>query len=132
MKGYIKISDIEKYCEDVVKTHQDLIKRALREDGTTADVSAAAFFMQQERIYKYEIPNMIKELSGGNELLNEHINVLGLSNSSYNILLKNNITTVEELSKMTIRDLKSIAGLGSKILKEILDVTKNVGVEIRP
>lgn len=132
MKGYIKISDIEKYCEDVVKTHQDLIKRALREDGTTADVSAAAFFMQQERIYKYEIPNMIKELSDGNELLNEHINVLGLSNSSYNILLKSNITTVGELSKMTIRELKSIAGLGSKILKEILEVTKKAGVEIRP
>ena len=62
MKGYIKIEDILNYCKDVEKVHEELIERALKPNGKWDDVSAAAYFMQQQRIYKYDVPNMVKEL----------------------------------------------------------------------
>ena len=62
MKGYIKISDILSYCDDAVEIYEGLIKKALDKNGPPADVSAAAYFMQQQRIYKYDIPALVKEL----------------------------------------------------------------------
>ena len=62
MKGYIKISDILKHCEKVVAIHEELIQKALDKDGPISNVSAVAYFMQQQRVYKYDIPGLVDEL----------------------------------------------------------------------
>ncbi len=44
---------------------------------------------------------------------------LGLSNRSYNALIKNNITRISDLQKMTHEDLLGVEGLGDKSIEEI-------------
>lgn len=131
MVGYVKIQDILDYCEKVVKVHESLIERALDKDGPASNVSAAAFFMQQERVYKYDIPNMLKELGGvDNPILKESIWKLDLSNTSINVLSRNKIETVEQLSNMTIRDLRALKGCGAKIAEEITRVLETEGIKM--
>lgn len=57
MKGYVKIKDILNYCDNKVKEYQELIENAKEKD-----ISSVVYFMNQERIYKNDIPNMINEL----------------------------------------------------------------------
>jgi DNA-directed RNA polymerase subunit alpha len=44
---------------------------------------------------------------------------LGLSNRSYNALIKNNITKISDLQKMNHEDLLNVEGLGDKSIEEI-------------
>jgi len=132
MKGYIKISDILSYCDDVVEIHEGLIKKALDKDGPFANVSAAAYFMQQQRIYKYDIPALVKELGeADNGILADHIRTLELPTATFNILSRHNITTVGELSEKTIRELKNMRGLGAKQLEYLLEVLNENGIKIK-
>ena len=132
MKGYIKVSDILKYCEEAVATHEELIQKALDKNGPMSNVSAAAFFMQQQRIYKYDIPGMVAELGGSEDsILNDNILNLELPTATYNILTRNNITTVGELSDKTIRELKKMRGLGVKSLEYLLHVLENNGIKLK-
>lgn len=44
---------------------------------------------------------------------------LGLSNRSYNALIKNNINRISDLQSMTLEDLLKVEGLGDKSIEEI-------------
>lgn len=132
MKGYIKVSDIVKYCEEAVAIHEELIQKALDKDGPMANVSAAAYFMQQQRIYKYDIPGLIAELGGPeHDIMDDNITTLGLSTSTYRILARHNVSTVGELSEKTIAELKKMRGLGPKSLEYLLHVLETNGIKLK-
>lgn len=51
---------------------------------------------------------------------------LNLSKRAYNALLKNSITTLEQLKKLTEEDLKNMRGLGDKSIVEILKTIQSL------
>lgn len=131
MKGYIKVKDILEYCKEVEKVHKELIDKALSKDGPIQNVSAAAYFMQQADIYRFTIPNMVKELAEEESILDDHISTLNLPNTTYNILQRNNITTIGELSEKTITELKKLRGLGPKQLDYLLKTLNDQGIKLK-
>lgn len=66
MKEYIKVTDILDYCNhnaDICrKLHEDALNR-YSENGSAHNISAMAYFMQQEAMMRYEIPRIIKQLA---------------------------------------------------------------------
>ena len=126
MKGYVKIKDILNYCDNKVKEYQELIENAKEKD-----ISSVVYFMNQERIYKNDIPNMINELGENATVFEDSIRELNLSNATFNILEKNEISTLEQLSKLTVRDLMAIKGLGMISINNIYNEAKLKGIEIK-
>ncbi|MDP2933546.1 MAG: DNA-directed RNA polymerase subunit alpha [bacterium] len=51
---------------------------------------------------------------------------LNLSKRAYNALIKNSITTLEQLKKLTDEDLKNMRGLGDKSITEILKTIQSL------
>ena len=131
MKGYIRIKDILEYCKEVENTHKELIDKALSKDGPIQNVSAAAYFMQQAEIYRSTIPNMLKELGNEESILDDHISTLDLPNQTYNILQRNNIATIGEISEKTITELKKLRGLGPQQLQYLTKKLNDCGIKLK-
>jgi DNA-directed RNA polymerase alpha subunit len=132
MKGYIKIEDILEYCKEAVETHEGLIKKALDPNGKWDDVSAAAYFLQQQKIFKYEIPNMVKELSGdAPTILSDNVNTLNVPTYIWRALSRGGISTIGELLEKSELDLKNIRGLGAKGREELMNALSQEGLKLR-
>ena len=132
MRGYIKIEDIMKYCEEVVDVHEGLITRALDPNGKWDDVSAAAYFMQQQKIYKYEIPNMVKELSGeDSSVLSDNVNTLDVPTQVWRALTRSGIETIGELIDKNIIELQKVRGLGAKGREDLIKTLEQEGLKLR-
>ncbi|NCD10742.1 MAG: hypothetical protein EOL98_15275 [Negativicutes bacterium] len=132
MKGYIKIEDIMKYCEEAVDAHEGLIKKALDPNGKWDDVSAAAYFLQQQKIYKYEIPNMVKELAGEEyAILSDNVNTLDVPTPVWRSLARAGIDTVGELLDKSEMDIKNIRGLGAKGREDLMKALEKDGLKLR-
>ena len=132
MRGYIKIEDIMKYCEEAVEAHDGLIKKALDPNGKWDDVSAAAYFLQQQKIYKYEIPNMVKELAGeDNTILSDNVNSLDVPTPVWRSLARDGIDTVGELLDKSEMDIKNIRGLGAKGREDLMKALEKDGLKLR-
>lgn len=132
MKGYIKIEDIMEYCEEAVEAHDGLIKKALDPKGKWDDVSAAAYFLQQQKIYKYEIPNMVKELSGeDNTILSDNVNTLDVPTPVWRSLARAGIDTIGELLDKSEMDIKNIRGLGAKGREDLMEALEKEGLKLR-
>lgn len=54
------------------------------------------------------------------------LETLGLSKRAYNALMKNNVTTVETLKKLSREDLQNMEGLGAKSIDEIMKLTESL------
>ena len=64
---YIKESDIIKMCEKAADTCHDLYMKSFdmaTDKMRDFDFTAIAWFGQQERMYRYEIPSVIREVDG--------------------------------------------------------------------
>lgn len=132
MRGYIKIEDIMKYCEEAVDIHEGLIKKALDPSGKWDDVSAAAYFLQQQKIYKYEIPNMVKELSGeDNTILSDNVNTLDVPTPVWRSLARAGIDTIGELLDKSEMDIKNIRGLGAKGREDLMKALEKEEMKLR-
>lgn len=132
MRGYIKIEDIMKYCEEAVEAHDGLIKKALDPNGKWDDVSAAAYFLQQQKIYKYEIPNMVKELSGeDNTILSDNVNTIDVPIPVLRSLARAGIDTVGELLDKSVLELRNIRGLGPKGRELLMEALEKEGLKLR-
>lgn len=70
MKEYISVKEILDYCnagaDTCRKLHEDALKR-YGENGSLHNISAMAYFMQQETMLRYEIPRIIKHLASEHE-----------------------------------------------------------------
>lgn len=132
MRGYIKIEDIMKYCEEAVETHDGLIKKALDPNGKWDDVSAAAYFLQQQKIYKYEIPNMVKELAGDMPtILSEKVDTLNVPVYVWRPLMIAGISTVGDLLEKSERQLKNVYKLGPKGRELLMKALEKEGLKLR-
>lgn len=132
MRGYIKIEDIMKYCEEAAATHDELIKKALDPNGKWDDVSAAAYFLQQQKIYKYEIPNMVKELAGeDNTILSDNVNTLDVPTPVWRSLARAGIDTIGELLDKSVLELRNIRGLGAKGRELLMEALEKEGLKLR-
>lgn len=63
MEDFIKVSDIIEYCNRSAETVGKLADKAIRSTGRgeseTSSLGAAAYFLERQRTYEYDIPNII-------------------------------------------------------------------------
>lgn len=66
-RGTINVAKALEYCEKAADTCNELCDKALKNighgDSHTSAYGALAYFSQKEEMYRYEIPNIIKNLS---------------------------------------------------------------------
>lgn len=71
MLDLINPDELIAYCEQCADTSKELHQRVLSTVGHGSNeqqaISAMAWFMQQEFMYRYEIPNMIKSFCAEKE-----------------------------------------------------------------
>ena len=64
MSRYIDADELKQYCEkcaDVSRSiYEDVFDKIGKGESTESAAGAMAFFMQQERMYRLEIPNIIE------------------------------------------------------------------------
>ena len=65
------------------------------------------------------------------DALNVTIVELDLSTRAFNCLIKANITTLEQLSQLSIEELTKIRNLGRKSMEEILEKLKEYGITLK-
>ena len=62
----INVSELLSHCDEVADTLHKLSEKAIKSTGLgetdTSSLGAAAYFAQQEKIFRYEIPSIIHEL----------------------------------------------------------------------
>jgi DNA-directed RNA polymerase subunit alpha len=111
-------------------TNYDQLTMTIETDGTTngkdAIDAAAGLLMQHFALLSSEnlsAPAEVKLDTAKEEGLKtpeeDDLKSLGLSNRSYNALIKNNINKISQLQGMTHDQLENVEGLGSKSVEEI-------------
>lgn len=67
MKETLKVEDILSYCEKSAKNFRVLADKAIENVGhgesEESAIGACAFFMQEQRMYRQIIPDIIRELA---------------------------------------------------------------------
>lgn len=65
-EAYIKVSKLLDYCYKSAKTARELASQCLESTGKgesqTSSLGGAAYFLEQARIYEYEIPLALKSI----------------------------------------------------------------------
>ena len=65
-ESYIKVSDILEYCRESAKTNRELASKCIKSVGKgesdTSALGGGAYFLEQARIFEYDIPSMIRNL----------------------------------------------------------------------
>ena len=76
-ESYIKVSDILEYCRESAKTNRELASKCIKSVGKgesqTSSLGGAAYFLEQARIFEYDIPSMIREIQN-TEVANDTAN----------------------------------------------------------
>ena len=76
-ESYIKVSDILEYCRESAKTNRELASKCIKSvgkgEGDTSALGGGAYFLEQARIFEYDIPSMIREIQN-TEVANETTN----------------------------------------------------------
>ena len=141
---YIKVSEVLRICKEAAKTNRELAVKCIESSGKgesqISSLGGAAYFLEQARIYEYDIPMTIKSISTENkEAFQEKpkkqeyipIESLDLSTKAYNGLKRNGIEFLHELTGMYLFELKKIRGLGNKSLIEILETLKARNISLK-
>lgn len=76
-----------------------------------------------KEINRRRITNMSKE-----EILDISVENFNLSNRAVSALIRNNIFTINELIKITTRNLRSLNGMGPKTAQEIIDTMHSFNI----
>lgn len=67
MKETLKVEDILTHCEESAEKFRILVDKAIQNVGhgesEESVIGACAFFMQEQRMYRQIIPDIIKELA---------------------------------------------------------------------
>ena len=65
-ESYIKVSDILEYCRESAKTNRELASKCIKSvgkgEGDTSALGGGAYFLEQARIFEYDIPSIIRNL----------------------------------------------------------------------
>jgi len=117
-------------------TNYDQLTITLETDGTVngkdAIETSAKILLDHYKLFSPEYLNPVKDEPVVNVAEGEGVKVteeddlksLGLSNRSYNALIKNNITTISQLQAVTDEQLDVLDGLGVKSIEEIKRLVK--------
>lgn len=134
---YVKVSDIMNYCREKAEKSKDLADKCINSTGKGENVSSslggAAYFLEQARIYEYDIPNVLKALDyeAIDSVLSTPIEAIGLSTRTYNCLYRADIRTLGDITKLYLYELEKVRNLGSKSVKEVLQAIKKYGVNVK-
>ena len=134
---YVKVSDILNYCRESAKTHRELANKCIESTGKgesqTSSLGGAAYFLEQARMYEYDIPNMIRSLNfkEGDLILETPLEALGLSTRSYNSLKRMHIITLGDIAKLYLFQLKAVRNLGGKQYEEVVNTVRKYGVSFK-
>lgn len=140
---YIKVSDIMEQCHKSAETLRSLADKCIESSGKGESISSslggAAYFLQQARIYEYDVPMLIKTLT--QEELDETsastetmpLEAVGFSTSIYNCLIRShrNLKTLGDVTNLYLYELKKIRGLGAKSIQDILIILKKHNVKLK-
>lgn len=80
--------------------------------------------------YIESLEQLIPEAVSSEALLDQRIEVLGLSTRSYNGLRRAGVNTLRDLSQCSVRELEKARALGRKSLMEIIQKAENFGLTI--
>lgn len=130
---YIKESDIIKMCEKAADTCHELYKESLHmaiEKLRDFDFTAIAWFGQQERMYRYEIPSVIREVDGISGVDDMDISKSELSSRPKNVLLRAGYKQFCELDGMSRNAFREIRNMGKKSETEIEEALKSRGMRL--
>jgi hypothetical protein len=127
---YIKIDEILDYCKQSAENNKALANRCINGTGKgeseTSMLGGAAYFLEQARMYEYDIPNVIKNMTvttfGSDEdILSQPIEILDLSLRTYHILIRSDkrIKTIGDITNLYKHELMKIRNMGRKSAQEI-------------
>jgi len=134
---YVKVSDILNYCRESAKSNRELANKCIKSVGKgeseISSLGGAAYFLEQARMYDFDIPNMIRSLNfkEGDSILETPLEALGLSTRGYNSLKRANIKTLGDITKLYLFELQSIRNLGSKQVDEVFHTLRKYGVSLK-
>jgi DNA-directed RNA polymerase alpha subunit len=134
---YVKVSDILNCCRQSAKANRELANKCIESVGKgeseTSSLGGAAYFLQQARMYEFDIPNMIQTLNFAevDSILETPLEALGLSTRSYNSLSRANIKRLGDITKLYVFELKAIRNLGGKAYEEVIDTVRKYGVGLK-
>lgn len=139
----IEILEIINYCKEAAKLNKELADKCITSTGKgesdTSSLGGAAYFLQQVRIYEYDIPNMLKEITNSDnvdealrdDILDEPIEILVLPTRAYNCLKRQNITTVRDLTELYLHEIENIRNLGSMHIKQVINIIHKRGLKFK-
>jgi DNA-directed RNA polymerase alpha subunit len=134
---YVKVSDIMKYCKESAAINRDLANKCIENTGKgetlSSSLGGAAYFLQQAKMYDYDIPNVIQALDYEtiDSVLSNPLEALGLSTRTYNCLRRADIETLGDITKLYPHELKQIRNLGSNSFKEVIKTIEKYGVNLK-
>jgi len=134
---YIKVSDILDYCRDSAKTNRELASRCINSVGKgESEISAlggGAYFLEQARIFEYDIPSMIRNLHFEqiDTIYDTPVEALGLSVRSYNCLKRRGIENLRDITNLHLHELEKTRNLGKNAVDEVLNTLKRYGVQLK-
>ena len=131
---YIKESDIIKMCEKAADTCHDLYMKSFEmaaDKMRDFDFTAIAWFGQQERMYRYEIPSVIREVDGISGIDDMDIRKSELSSRPKNVLLRAGYKQFYELDGMSRNAFRGIRNMGKKSETEIEEALKSRGMRLK-
>lgn len=131
---YIKESDIVKMCEEAADTCHKLYMESLHmatEKMRDFDFTAIAWFGQQERMYRYEIPSIIREVDGVVGVDEMDIKKSELSTRPKNVLLRAGYKQFYEIDGMSRNAFRKIRDMGKKSEAEIEEALKSRGMRLK-
>lgn len=131
---YIKESDIIKMCEKAADTCHDLYMKSFEmaaDKMRDFDFTAIAWFGQQERMYRHEIPSIIREVDGVAGVDEMNIEKSELSTRPKNILLRAGYREFFELDGISRNAFRKIKDMGKKSEAEIEEALKSRGMRIK-
>jgi DNA-directed RNA polymerase alpha subunit len=131
---YIKESDIIKMCEKAADTCHDLYMKSFEmaaDKMRDFDFTAIAWFGQQERMYRYEIPSIIREVDGVVGFDEMNIEKSELSTRPKNVLLRAGYREFFELDGMSRNAFRKIKDMGKKSEAEIEKALKSRNMRIK-
>lgn len=130
---YIKESDIIKMCKKAADACHDLYIKSFEmaaDKMRDFDFTSIAWFGQQERMYRYEIPSIIREVDGISGVDDMDISKSELSSRPKNVLLRAGYKQFCELDGMSRNAFREIRNMGKKSETEIEEALKSRGMRL--
>ncbi len=114
--------------QSVIHYIKDII-RQLRSDMLTLDNTI--FDNMASSLNKPEDTPGVDYLRLTSYVMSQDIKILRFSRNTSGILRKNGYTTVGDIYELSIEDLKSISGLGTKSINHIIKAFKEIGISLK-